>query len=324
MSNIVKYKNGNYSVLLDPDNGTKIRYNNKDELIPEFPESMDLCISKKCLQGCQFCHEKCTPNGGHADLMNLEFIDNLHPYTELALNGNDPIHPELIPFLEKCKKLKLIPSLTVNHYTFNKNIEFLKYLCDKKLIYGLGVSIDGIYDDDFEIVNGMISKFKMFPNLVLHVINGILPAEDLKLLAHHGLKVLILGYKQFGRGIDFFGYNGLNVLCNQNDLYNMLPEIVKDEWFDVISFDNLGIEQLKPQRLMNDDEWNKMFMGNDGQYTMYVDCVNKQFAKNSTSDERYDLMDNITDMFNMIRVENQMQILYDFYVTVQSGVFRVQ
>lgn len=250
------------------------------------------------------CHEKCTPDGKHADLMNLKFIDSLHPYTELALNGNDPLHPDLVPFLEKCKELKLVPSLTVNCHTFNKNIEFLKFLCDKKLIYGLGVSIDGIWDDDEDVVNEMISRFKMFPNLVLHVINGIISVEDLKLLKGNDLKVLILGYKQFGRGVDFFGYNGLGVLCSQNDLYNKLPEIVDDEWFDVVSFDNLAIEQLEPQRLMSDEEWDKMYMGDDGTHTFYIDAVNGQFSKSSTSTKRYELTNNVVDMFNVIRNES--------------------
>lgn len=304
MANIVTYRNGNYLVMLDCDSGTKIRYNSGDKLVPEFPESMDVCISKKCKIGCQFCYEKCTPDGEHADLMNLKFIDNLHPYTELALNGNDPLHPDLVPFLEKCKELKLVPSLTVNHHTFNKNIEFLKFLCDKKLIYGLGVSIDGVYDDGKENVDNMISRFKMFPNLVLHVINGIIAVEDLKLLAHHGLKVLILGYKKFGRGVDFFGYSGLGVLCSQNDLYNALPEIVDDEWFDVVSFDNLGIEQLDPKRLMSDEEWGKCYMGEDGSFSMYIDAVSNTFAKSSVSNKRYCLTNSIVDMFKIIRQES--------------------
>lgn len=301
MSNIVTYRNGNYLVMLDCDSGTKIRYNSGDKFVPEFPESMDVCISKKCKVGCQFCHEKCTPDGEHADLMNLKFIDNLHPYTELALNGNDPLHPDLVPFLEKCKELKLVPSLTVNHHTFNKNIEFLKYLCDKKLIYGLGVSIDGVYDDGKENVDNMISRFKMFPNLVLHVINGIISVEDLKLLKGNDLKVLILGYKQFGRGVDFFGYNGLGVLCSQNDLYNKLPEIVDDEWFTIISFDNLAIEQLGVKRLMSDEEWRKFYMGNDSEFSFYIDAVNKNFGKNSTSNKRYDMLDDAKKMFDIVR-----------------------
>lgn len=301
MANVVTYRNGNYLVMLDCDSGTKIRYNSGDKFVPEFPESMDICISKKCKVGCQFCFEKCTPDGEHADLMNLKFIDNLHPYTELALNGNDPLHPDLIPFLEKCKELKLVPSLTVNHCTFNKNIEFLKFLCDKKLIYGLGVSIDGVYDDGKDNVDSMISRFKMFPNLVLHVINGVISVEDLELLKGNDLKVLILGYKQFGRGVDFFGCNGLGVLCSQNDLYNKLPEIIDDEWFTIISFDNLAIEQLGVKRLMSDEEWRKFYMGNDSEFSFYIDAVNKNFGKNSTSNKRYDMLDDAKKMFDIVR-----------------------
>ena len=300
MSNIVTYRNGNYLVMLDCDSGTKIRYNSGDKFVPEFPESMDVCISKKCKVGCKFCYEKCTPDGKHADLMNLKFIDNLHPYTELALNGNDPLHPDLVPFLEKCKKLKLVPSLTVNYHTFNKNIEFLKFLCDKKLIYGLGVSLDGIYDDD-ENVNELISQFKRFPNLVIHVINGIIAVEDLKLLKGNDLKVLILGYKQFGRGVDFFSHNGLGVLCGQNDLYNKLPEIIDDEWFTTISFDNLAIEQLEVKRLMSDEEWRKFYMGEDSEFSFYIDAINKKFGKNSMSNKRYDMLDDAKKMFDIVR-----------------------
>ncbi len=42
-----KYRNGNYNVAIF-DDGTKIRYNNLDCLVPEFPESMDVKISNYC------------------------------------------------------------------------------------------------------------------------------------------------------------------------------------------------------------------------------------------------------------------------------------
>lgn len=42
-----KYRNGNYNVMIFED-GTKIRYNDLDCLIPEFPESMDMKISNFC------------------------------------------------------------------------------------------------------------------------------------------------------------------------------------------------------------------------------------------------------------------------------------
>ena len=38
-------------------------------------------------------------------------------------------------------------------------------------------------------------------------------------------------------------------------------------------------------------------MGDDGQFTMYIDMVNKEFASSSTSVLRFDLTDNIREMF---------------------------
>ena len=42
-------------------------------------------------------------------------------------------------------------------------------------------------------------------------------------------------------------------------------------------------------------------MGNDSEYTFYIDMVEGTFAKNSLSMDRYPIMDNIDDMFNFIR-----------------------
>lgn len=301
MANIVHYKNGNYTVMLDLDTGTKIRYNNKDNLTPEFPESMDVLISKRCNKQCPMCHERCSPEGKHADIIHSKFIENLHPYTEIALNGNEPLHPDLIPFLDKCKSLKLVPSLTVHQDTFMNNIELFEKLRDEKLIYGLGVSLGNISDVD--VCNDFVWALKKFPNAVIHVINGLVTIDDLWYLSLMGLKVLILGYKTFGRGIALYGNCNHEIEYHKKKLYDALPEIIDEKWFDVISFDNLAIEQCDVKRLMTDDEWNKFYMGNDGTHTFYVDLVNNKFAKSSTSTKRYDLMDDVKAMFDIIRNE---------------------
>ena len=103
MKRIAHYKNGNYFVDLYED-GTKVRYNDLDNLTPEFVESMDCKISNNCPYGCRFCHEKSTPDGKHGDIMNAEFIDKLRPGTEMAIGGGAVTgHPDLVPFLEKLK-----------------------------------------------------------------------------------------------------------------------------------------------------------------------------------------------------------------------------
>ena len=293
----VKYQNGNYNVIIDTNNGSKIRFNDLDNLRADFPESMDIKICNKCDMNCPMCHENSTSDGAIGDIMSSSFIDTLHPYTELAIGGGNPLeHPDLIPFLEKCKSLKLIPSMTIHQVHFEKNIELLKELVDKKLIYGLGVSLVNA-DNEF------IVKIKNFSNAVIHVINGISATpEELRELAALGLKILILGYKTFRRGETHYEAAAASIQSKQKALYDLLPQIINENWFSAVSFDNLALKQLDVQRLMSKEQWDEFYMGDDGSATMYVDMVNREFARSSTSTERYPLEDNIISMFEKIRV----------------------
>lgn len=299
MGDIVTYKNGNYTVMLNLNNGSKMRFNDLDNLTPDHAESIDITISKYCEMGCQFCYAGCSKNGEHADIMSPSFIDNLPPYTELALNGNEPLHPELVPFLEKCKSLKLVPSITVNQTTFMKNIDLLKKLSDDKMIYGLGVSLTNASDS-------FIKAVQQFPNAVIHVVNGIVNTGQLYVLSNKGLKILILGYKTVGRGIEYYGHNALMVEAEKSSLYNDLENIINENWFDVVSFDNLALEQLEVKRLMSEDEYQRFYCGDDGQYTFYADMVDKKFYKNSLmADGGHELLDDPKEMFDIIRNESK-------------------
>ena len=290
----VKVKNGNYMMFIDLETGTKIRKNNLDCFIPEKPESMDIKITNKCDKGCAFCHENSTPDGLHGDIMNLKFIETLLPYTELALGGGNPLtHPDLVSFLEKCKALKLVPSMTINQIHFMKPEyeELINKLVSEKLIYGLGISLTRATDE-------FIARVKKYPNAVIHIINGVQPMSEVKKLYDHNLKVLILGYKMFRRGIEYFSEA---VDATKNEYYAELGEMLKQ--FDVVSFDNLALKQLETKRLLSEDQWNEFYMGDDGSHTMYIDCINKQFARSSVApiEDRRDLMDDIKPMFDYIR-----------------------
>lgn len=294
------YKNGNYTVTILSD-GTKIRHNNEDKLIPSTVESMDIKITNQCDMGCAMCHENSTPNGKHGDIMKQEFIDKLHPYTELAIGGGNPLsHPDLIPFLEKCKSLKLIPSMTVNQLHFMNNLDLIKYLVDNELIYGLGISL-------VSATNDFIIAAKQFKNAVIHVINGIVTRTQLETLADEDLKILILGYKRFRRGQAMYDAQGPVIEEVKSMLYDILPNIIETEWFKAVSFDNLALEQLDVKRLMSDAEWEEFYMGDDGigdefdSATMYIDMVEEKFAKNSCDPNRYDLLLTVDDMYQFLR-----------------------
>ena len=302
MDNIVTYVNGNYQVFLDTSNGTMVRYSADDELRPHFPDSMDIKITDCCdgINGmvCPWCHEQSTPQGKHADLLSASFIDNLHPYTQLALGGgNVLLHPDLESFLQKCKELSLIPSITVHQEHFMENLDFLKYLRDEHLIYGLGISLTRPTDDFLDAV-------AQFPNAVIHVIAGIVSGHYLQAMRFRNLKILILGYKTFGRGA-FYKENHSAAINYYIDILNeCLPSMVEYQWFESISFDNLALEQLDVKSLMSEKDWNQFYMGADGTSTMYVDMVKREFAKSSTSVNRHPLLDNIEDMLAEIHKEN--------------------
>ena len=284
-----QYKNGNYSVTLF-DDGTKIRCNDEDELIPEKPESMDILITKRCGWGCPMCHEDATPNGKHGELLHLPFLDTLLPYTELAIGGGNPLcHPQLIPFLEQCREKKLIPNMTVHANDLILHADELEELTRYKLLFGLGVSVQQ-WDE------GLLPYLKRFPNAVIHVINGVISIPDLQDMYDKDLKLLILGYKDFRRGV---AAHSDVTDRRMKMLYTELPELVSR--FKVVSFDNLSIEQLDPWRLLRAAEWNEIYMGDDGKYTMYVDLVNREFAKSSVSTERWPLLDDIKPMFDKVR-----------------------
>lgn len=293
---IVQYKNGNYTVIRDLDSGTLVKMNDLDFLEADFPDSFDLKITNSCDMGCKFCHENSLPNGKHGDIMNAKFINTLHPYTEIAIGGGNPLeHPDLIAFLKKLKQLKMIPNMTINQVHFMKNKDLIKYLIDNELIYGLGVSLVNANES-------FINEVSKYPNAVIHVINGVHSVDELKKLYDKGLKLLILGYKEFRRGKDFYSNK---VIESESELYTNLEDLIKH--FKVVSFDNLALKQLNPKRLLTEEEYDRYYMGADGQTTMFIDLVKEEFSTSSTTpeDKRHKLLDNIIDMFNIIKEENK-------------------
>ena len=295
MNIIGRYQNGNYTVTLY-ESGTKIRENDLDNFTPEKPESMDIKITNCCEMGCPYCHENSTPDGLRGDILNIPFLDSLLPYTELAIGGGNPLsHPDLIPFLMQLKERNLIPNITVNQHHFLKYKDDLKKLCDNKLIYGLGVSLTSATKE-------LIETLKEFPNAVLHVINGVVTMPELDRLARNDLKILILGYKHFRRGEKYYENNNEEVEGLKTDLDNYLfSDIIRHGWFKVVSFDNLAIKQLHVQEQMPKEQWDEFYLGDDGGFTMYIDMVNREFAKSSTSIERWPITNDIKEMFNKVR-----------------------
>ena len=308
-----KYKNGNYFVKIY-DDGTKIRYNNLDNLTAEFPECIDLNISNRCFRGCKYCYQNCTPNGKVADLdFLLNLAKQLYPYTELAVNVNDfNLHSDfiLLPFLSKCRDRKVIVNITINQDEYMKHHQIIndilsldkEYYSNNKeydffdawhsLFWGVGISLTNPTD---EFLNTIKSE-----NIVIHTIAGVTSLDDYKKLYDKNLKVLILGYKNKGRGIKFKDLNNLEISNKINELANNLKDMTSH--FKVISFDNLAIEQLKLKDLNLVSNWEEFYMGDDGQYTFYIDAVNQKYYKSSLELNGFDCENKtINEMFSHVK-----------------------
>ena len=289
---IGSYKNGNYTVLMFED-GTKTRMNNLDNLTPDFPESIDMKISNRCNMGCLMCHEQSVPDGKLANLSH-PLLDSLHPYTELALGGGNVLeHPDLESFLCRMRSQKVVCNMTLHLNHFIEAYDYIRYLQEEELIHGVGVSINKKID---KTISHMVASV---PNAVVHTIAGIMPIEGYESLYDNDIKLLILGYKYYGRGKEYVKHDGTNIMDRIYDLHINLSNMMQH--FKLISFDNLALLQLRVKNMVDKDTWERCYMGDDGGYTMYIDMVEEKYAKSSVSDRVSIDSNKIEDLFNQVR-----------------------
>lgn len=294
---IAEYDNGNVHVVRY-DDGTVIRYSESDEFIFDFPENMDIKITNRCTgTNCDMCHEGSTPLGSHGNIMDAQWVNSIHPFTEVAIGGGNALeHPDLLPFLQKLKDANVYANITLNQFHFMNHFHFLRELCDHQLIRGIGISLTNPSQDFCDIV-------RLFPNAVIHIIAGMIDLYTLLKLMDRGkgLKILVLGYKILRRGEHYYDLHSDEIKWNIHMMEKELPSMF--ETFDVVSFDTLALEQLHIKRHLPKQIWNQYFQGEDGTMTFYIDAVENVYAKNSTAkfEERYPVKDNIDDMFHDIK-----------------------
>lgn len=280
---LVKYKNGNVDVTLYED-GTKVRtYEGK--AYPEHPETIDVKITNECDLLCEYCHEESSLDGDDGDLNALiEKLSELPKGIELAVGGGNPLSHRCLPqFLAIAKSKGWIVNITVNSMHVESYIETIMHYIRHNLIKAIGISVgDGTilrYSDFVLTVNALKA---MSSHIVFHVIVGVAKIEIIEEInsIYKDAKILVLGYKQFGRGKEAY-----------------TPEIAKElkRWemylpkytgVYSLTFDNLAIDQLDLKRLFTDEEWSELYMGDDGTFSMYVDAVKQEFARTSRSPYR--------------------------------------
>jgi hypothetical protein len=282
---LADYQNGNIHVMIYPD-GTKVR-EYEGNPAPVHPESIDLKITDWCDGGCSWCHENSTPTGKHAEFKTiLRMIEGLPAGVEVAIGGGDPLsHPKIFDILQTAAHRGLIANLTVNGQHIYQHYQKITELRQENLIHGLGVSYDdGIWTDfsekgkPYDEVRGYF-QFNEFvdDNTIVHFIAGEHdPMDVFSMLMIHP-KILVLGYKQFGRGIKHFSPR----ITHRLGAWRYWIHTIMSK--GVVCFDNLALDQLKIRDRIPKKQWNDCYMGDDGTFTMYADAVRNEFATTSTA-----------------------------------------
>lgn len=289
----IQYSNGNASVTIGAD-GSRTVETPDNTLLLKYPLNVDVRLSRRCAYGrnpvngksvCGFCHESATTDGKDASFSDIEWM--LHNLKELPAGaevavGINQFSNEVIYFLQKCYKNGWIVNATVNQGFLKRDLEDISLSIAEGVINGLGISYRKHAPDiPWDLVE--------YENTVVHVISGIDSIGDVKSLAEKGVKkILVLGEKDFG-----FNKGKVSLVSYSHvQWYRQLHELFK--LFEVISFDNLALEQLNIKRFVKN--WEQMYQH---EYSFYVNAVDRTFAPSSRSDDVVPMMP-VADYFKIL------------------------
>jgi len=288
---VITYKNGNRLIRINPETGYKERLVSISDIntkyIPYRPESLDINLSYKCNIGCEFCYLNAHPKGQEFKFSEyyLNKIFNVDiTEMEIALNYNEGqdyyMTKQIINYF---RNRGAIPNLTVNYNTFVEHINDMNGDVLGLNPYHFGISVTT--QVQIGVIN-QLNKYKKF-SVVFHIINGMFSGlEEIK-----NSKLLILGYKELGRGKKFSNENDI-IFFTKKEIDTLL------ENGNTIAFDNLAIKQLGIEL---DD---KHYLGDDGEISFYIDLVYKKYGISSTSPIRWNIGNkDIIEMFNHVKEE---------------------
>ena len=187
------YKNGNYCVEFDGETKIYRAFRRNEELISDFPDSIDLKVSGRCRIGCPWCHESSGKSGKHSDPdLLLSKLSGLPENTEVAIGGGNPLsHPDLKTIIWGLRNYGYIVNMTVRDTDL-----LLEIPNSLGWIRGLGISISP--GPKFTSPGNYLGKLSsgIKENMIAHMILGINSFEEYREIKKWFPKILWLGFKQ--------------------------------------------------------------------------------------------------------------------------------
>lgn len=272
------YHNGNAEISLLKDGTRTIQY--EGNLLLDYPLNIDIRVSTACAFGmnpdtgkstCKFCHESSRVDGVECNYTELvERLRALPMGMELAIGVNN-YTPTLQKFLEWCGH-KFVCNITINQGMLtHHNAGEIYAALNLDHVHGVGISYR-------KKLHWHIPPFLLnYPNTVFHCIVGIDSVWDILALHKKGVrKILCLGEKDFG-----FNAGKVNLESKKHKHWYWNVRKLVDV-FDVVSFDNLALEQLNMRRFFTDAHWAEFYQG---EHSMYINAAEGYYAPSSRSTE---------------------------------------
>jgi len=239
------------------------------------------------------CYMGSTKRGKHADeefLRSIVYSLSSLKVLEVALGGGETTqHPYFGEYLEELRSHNIIPNFTTFNMDWAKNKEIKKHVFENAGSFAVS-SIDGETIKELCKWNKKSQETKG-PKGSVHIPLGCYPSEDVIVFLEKRKKnnwesildIIFLGYKETGRGKVFKKHDFEPVIDW------LKAEAKKNTWIR-FGADTLFVKQFKDD-LEKMGVHESMIVGNEGQFSCYIDAVNKKFASCSYTDDLKDLPD---------------------------------
>jgi organic radical activating enzyme len=321
-----KVKNGNYYVLygnmFSKKEKLRLQVDSIPDMIPEYPELVDMKITNACEHNCPFCYMASTPNGKHADIKDVyHIVSNFEIKTEFALGGgNVLLHPHFKDIVKHIHNNNHIANITIRYddtNTINDDKKLKNAI--KKYVSGIGISVQKVKDVELAMnfINEMLDLGK---HVSLHIIPEMIGMKKSVAILNmmkklnvnrdkncndncdwrtNHCKVLYLGLKQAGRGKSIehklLTANDLNTLRNSSQyMFNVDTAFINtySEWFNDNYFDSRDLFLTR----------------HEGEYSMFIDAVKcKAYTSSYKDDGAIDIYGNKDEYdYNPIRPINEI------------------
>lgn len=302
-----KIKNGNYYILYGNMYSRKekmrLQVDSIPDMIPEYPELVDMKITNACEHKCPFCYMASTPKGKHAELIEVfKIIDNFKIKTEFALGGgNVLLHPDFDKIVKRIAKNNHIANITIRYddvKTINDNEDIKRAI--NKYVSGIGISVQKESDVDYA-KDFIIKMLNLGKHISLHIIPEIIGVEKSVAILNkmneinvsiynenknnhswdcNSCKVLFLGLKQSGRA------KSIEHKLLSNDEITLMVEASKYQYNVDTSFINTYNNWFSSEYVDS-----KYFLTrHEGEYSMFIDAITcKAFTSSYKDDGAIDM-----------------------------------